>query len=276
MSLKPTKSFGEDLRLRAAGSKPEATNQEPVAVGVPLAKLIKRKLVESPDIVMLGHVRSLGAERFRRLKTILVNRYQESAQVLVVTSAIPGEGKTTVAINLALAFAAGTDERVLLLDGDLRRPSIAARLHPAPQLSLADVLARKVDLSHVILRLQNTNLEILPAVGAVADPIELISSDAAKELMATLRERYHRIIIDTPPIVPFTDADGLGALADGLLLVARAGLTPTPKYAQALASVTSCRVLGTVMNNAATNLADWHRHATYDDYYYYYDKDRQK
>ncbi|HKQ61388.1 MAG TPA: CpsD/CapB family tyrosine-protein kinase [Candidatus Polarisedimenticolaceae bacterium] len=269
MSLKPTKAFVANPQSQ------EPKLQEPVTVGVPLAKLIKRKLVESPDIVMLGPTRSLGAERFRRLKTILVNRFPDSAQVLVVTSAIPGEGKTTVAVNLALAFAADKDERVLLLDGDLRRPSIGPRLQPAPQLSLSDVLARKTDLNHVILRLENSSLEVLPAVGGVADPIELISSDAARETMATLRERYQRIIIDTPPIVPFTDADALGALADGLLLVARAGLTPTPKYAQAVGSVTSCRVLGTVMNNVSTTLADWHRHSNYD-YDYYYDKERKK
>ena len=97
--------------------------------------------------------------------------------------------------------------------------------------------------------------------------VQLLSSSAAKSLMSTLRERYQRIIIDTPPIVPFTDADAIGTECDGMLIVARSGVTRKEVFMQALGSVTSTRILGTVLNDLSYNIAD--RRPSYDEGRYY-------
>ena len=272
MNSKPEELFGSRIRIKTrkpSGDEPPEQPRQPVAIGVPLTKLIKRRLVVTPDIVMLHQPRSVGAERFRRLRTVLVNLPDPPAQVVVVSGAAPGDGKTTVAINLALAFASDKKERVLLLDADLRRPSISSKLEPRPQLGLAEVLSGDAPLDHAVMRLQNSQLEILPATVGLEDPLDLLASAGTGDLIQTLRGRYSRIVIDTPPAVAFTDADALGAFADGVLLVARAGLTPSARYQQAVESLSSARLLGAVLNDSRFSLADWHRYGG-DDYATYY------
>ena len=216
--------------------------------------------------------RSVGAERFRRLKTVLANAEQGGPQVIAVTSGGPDEGKSVVAANLALAFAADTDG-VLLIDADLRRPSIENWLDPAPNLGLAELLRGRTELEHAVLPLENSLLRVLPAGNAPRDPVQLLSSAAAKTLMATLRERYTRIIIDPPPIVPFTDADAIGTECDGMIIVARSGVTRKEVFMQALESVTSTRSLGTVLNDLSYNIAD--RKSYYSEGHYYEEYNRR-
>jgi capsular exopolysaccharide synthesis family protein len=240
---------------------------------VPLSPIIPRQLAEVPDIVVRGPARSVAAERFRRLKTLLEHDEEGVPGVIVVTSATPKEGKSLVAMNLALAFALDRDSKTLLVDADLRRPSVDRWIVPAPSLGISEALSGAADLEHVILHLKDTQLEILPAGHPPPDPIGLLASDRFRALMTTLRERYRRVIIDTPPIVPFTDADVAGRCADGVLLVVRRGQTPRPLYQQAVFAVTSTRILGVVLNDVVFNLADRDRH--YGRYYdSYYDKGR--
>jgi capsular exopolysaccharide synthesis family protein len=257
-------------------SGPDLPENEVDVVGVPLAKLIKRKLLNVPDIVMLNQSRSMAAEKFRRLKTILSNDPEDGPQIIVVTSAAPAEGKTLVSTNLALAFAADRVGSVLLLDGDLRRPSVDRWLEPPPKLGVADILRGKIDLEHGLLELENAPLEVLPAGTPPRDPVELLSSERTRDLLAELRRRYSRIIIDTPPIVPVTDADVLGAVSDGVLVVARSGSTPRSMLLQALSAVTSTRVLGTVLNDSTFSLADRETYYVDRQYHRYYQQPRRK
>ncbi len=248
---------------------------ERFTAGVPLAQVITRKLVDSPEILMTAGSRSVGAERFRRLKTRLVNQIEGAPQVVVVTSAEPGEGKSFVSMNLALAFAGDKRGKTLLVDADLRRPIVGSWLKPAPKLGLADLLNGTTELDHAVLSLDSTPLKVLPAGPTQRDPAELLASDLAQQLMATLREQYRTIIIDTPPIIPFTDADVIGALSDGIIVVGRVGKTERSMFTRALASVSSTRILGTVLNGTDFSLADWNRPY---DYYYtqHYGKDPEK
>jgi capsular exopolysaccharide synthesis family protein len=246
------------------------------AVGVPLAKLIKRKLTKAPELVMLHDTRSVPAEKFRRLKTVLANEAEESPQVIVVTSATPSEGKTLVSTNLALAFAADRRGDVLLLDADLRRPSVGRWLSPVPTLGLTEILSGKIEIDHAILELENSPLKILPGGAPARDAVELLSSDSAREMLATLRRRFARIIIDTPPIVPFTDADILGGLSDGVIVVARARSTPQAMLLQALSAVTSTRILGMVLNDTTFSLADRDNYYVDKQYYQYYHKQKRR
>ena len=256
---------------RTAPSRPSSGDSARVAEGVPLAKLIKRKLLPRPELVMLSEKRSVWAERFHRLRTVLVNSEQqdEPTQVIVVTSAAPEEGKSMISMNLALSFAADKNERTLLIDADLRRPTIAGWLQPAPQLGLGEVLTELAALDHAVLNLENSPLKVLPAGRPVQQPAELLAADTTRELLQTLRARYDRIIIDTPPIVPFTDADLIGGLSDGVIIVTRAGRTAISSYEQAVEAVTSTRILGTVLNDVGFSLADTDRYfGKYADGYY--------
>ncbi len=255
-------SAGEDV----AASERESV--ESLAAGVPLSQVVPRTLVAAPTVVMLGSAPTVAAEKFQRLKTKIANEYKDSAQVVVVTSAAPREGKSFVALNLALAFA-GDPGRTVLVDADLRRPTVHRLIQPEASLGLSEVLRGRVGLEHALVRLKNTPLRVLPAGKPEANPVDLISSDACKELIATLREGFQRVVIDTPPVVPFTDADALGASADGVILVVRAGSTPKTAFSQALAMITSARILGTVLNDVTFSVANYNH---YHDYYHSYYK----
>lgn len=257
------------------GGKPQpGRTSGKLTAGVPLAKLIKRKF-HGPEIVMVGTPRSVAAERFRRLKTLLNNDPSEP-RVMVVTSAGPGEGKSVTAANLALALAADLKGGVLLIDADLRRPTVERWLDPPPKLGLAELLRGQTEPDHAILEMSNTPLRVLPAGEPPADPSELLASEFCRALIEDLRSRYHRIVIDTPPIVPFTDADVIGAVSDGVVMVVRAGVTPVSSYRQAVASVSSTRLLGAVLNDLTFSLADRESYHSYErGYHDYYSKDRR-
>ncbi len=265
------------VRMFSAGRDPKgARGAKQYAVGVPLAKLIKRRLNKAPELVMLHDTRSVPAEKFRRLKTVLVNEAGDSPQVIVVTSPTPSEGKTLISMNLALAFAADRQCEVLLLDADSRRPSIGPWLSPVPTLGLTEILSGKIEIDHAILELENSPLKILPGGAPARDSVELISSEFARQMMSTLRRRFSRIIIDTPPIVPFTDADVVGGLSDGILVVARSRSTPQSMLVQALASITSTRILGLILNDTTFSLADRENYQMDKQYYSYYGKAKRK
>ncbi len=245
---------------------------EDLAAAAPLTPAEQRTLLASPTIVMLDPTPTAAAEKFRRLKTKIVNEYKDSAQVIVLTSAAPREGKSLVALNLALAFATDPGDTVLV-DADLRRPTVHGHLSPEPKLGLSDVLGGTARMEHALIRLKNSTLRILPGGKAAASPVELLSSDACKALFARLRGEFQRVIVDTPPIVPFTDADVLGAVADGVIIVVRAGSTPASAFKQAVSLVTSTRILGTVFNDVTASLADYGReYHSYHYYHSYYEK----
>ena len=267
-------------RTRGGSSSQGATassakrSESRIAEGVPLAMILKREIRPSPELVMLVNSRSISAERFRRLKTRLVHQYDPC--VMVVTSGIPQEGKSTVSFNLALAFAGESGEKTLLVDADLRRPRIGPHLNPPPKLGLSELLTEQADTPHAILHIEGSSLDILPA-GEMPprDPIDLLASARTKRLFGELRDQYARIIIDSPPIIPFTDADVLGHISDGMILVTRAGFTPKGVYSQALECITSARVLGAVLNAASAGVI--RGESSYDRYYRdYYDKERTR
>lgn len=268
-----SKTFRFTGKKPASGGRDVGGMRDDYVAGVPLARVIPRMLDERVDAVMLTQPKSIAAERFRRLASMLSTR-SDGPQVLVVTSAIPNEGKTTLAMNLAMAWAVDPDHETLIVDADLRRPTVHTWLKQPPGLGLADVLQGTVGLEHAIHDLKNSPLKVLPAGGACTDPIELLASEDMRQVLAQLREHYRHIVIDTPPIVPFTDADAIAKCADGVLLAARAGVTPRAAYQQAVALVQSAPILGVVLNEAGANFADG---AAVEVGYYneYYDRGRR-
>jgi capsular exopolysaccharide synthesis family protein len=194
--------------------------------------------------------------------------------MIIVTSAIPGEGKSTVATNLALAFGAEAGGKALLVDADMRRPTIDTWLQPAPALGLSEVLAQRAKLDHALLSLEQSALMVLPAGSSPDDPLTLLESEMSKELFSELRRRFDWIVVDTPPIVPFSDADAVGGLSDGILMVVRKETTPASLYLEGIAAATSTQVLGVVFNDVTRGLTV--SSSYYSEYYSSYAREPKK
>lgn len=212
--------------------------------------------IADPGAVMLTGGDGAAVEAIRRLRTLLVGDAPPTPQVIVVTSPVPADGTSFVALNLALAMAEASDEPTLLIDAELRRGSGGYPLKPAPNRGLRHALADGTPLEHVVLTPNGSTLSVLPAGGAATDAGKLLASAALGDLVAALRRSYRRIVIDSPPVLLFADADLLGRVADGFLVVVRAGRTPAALYRSALTTLHSAPVLGTVLNRAQKNLAD--------------------
>lgn len=191
-------------------------------------------------------------EAFRKLRTSLqFMNVDEPPKVLVVTSANAAEGKTVTAVNLALSFG-DSGARVLLVEADLRRPAASDALGLDRAIGLSNVLAGRVRLDDALQQFGQV-LTVLPSGALPPNPAELLGSRAMAELLKQTRSRFDMVIIDSPPLLPVTDAAVLAARADGTVLVVRAGRTKRGQVANALRSLdgVGAAVLGTVLTMAA-------------------------
>lgn len=174
------------------------------------------------------------AEAFRVLRTNLQFIDPDlERKVFVITSSLPGEGKTTTAVNLALALAEG-GERVALVEGDLRRPRISEYLRLESAVGLTTVLIGKLPLKDAMQSTANEGLAVLTSGTTPPNPAELLKSSSMAALIESLRESYDIVLIDAPPLLPVTDGALLAAQSDGALLVVRHGKTTTDQVAMAL------------------------------------------
>ncbi|QYM65214.1 polysaccharide biosynthesis tyrosine autokinase [Microbacterium sp. Se5.02b] len=194
---------------------------------------------------------SLRAEAFRSLRTNVRFFFSGGQGVFVVTSSGPGEGKSTTAANLALAFA-DAGQRVALLDGDLRLPRVAEYFDIEGGIGLSDVLAGRVELNDVLQRWGRSTLFLLPSGTLPPNPAELLGSSAMEQLIDALSDAFDVVIIDAPPLLLVTDAAVIARVTTGALLIAAAGSTQANRLADAVKSIESvgARVLGTVLTKA--------------------------
>jgi len=266
---------------KGGGSKhghdwPETPGKErPLAAGVPLDEFIPRELTKRKEFVVLNRPRSAEAERYRRLVSILEHDSGSPPRIVTVTSAMPAEGKTTTAVNLALALAENLDQSTLLLDADLRRPTLSRYVKPQPKYGLSEVLQGKLPIEHALLRIKDAGLVLLPAGATDPNPLRLFRAERFVELMAELRESFDRIVVDTPPSVPFADAAVINGCADGALLVVRAARTARSQIEQAVTTLAGAgKVLGAVLNDVRATPIDRYYYGTYGyDLDKYYERD---
>jgi capsular exopolysaccharide synthesis family protein len=205
-----------------------------------------------PVLVAALAPHSLAAEQYRALRTrILQSENGAPLRIVLLTSPGKGEGKSVSAANLALTMAQQVPSRVLLLDADLRRPRSHRLLGlDDRQPGLADVLMGGEDLESALVPVPGRNLWVLPAGLPPGHPAELLGSSGMRRVLDTLRTRFDRVVVDTPPIAPLADVRILSPMADGIVLVVRAGVTPRPAIERALAGFDRKRVLGIVLNDA--------------------------
>lgn len=188
-------------------------------------------------------------EQFTRLAATLYHAQADNGlRSVMITSALPGDGKTMTAVNLALVLSESYRKQVLLIDADLRHPSIA-KLGVGAGAGLSEALSAKHD-QKLALTAITPNLTLLPAGRPVPDPIAGLTSSRMRRIVAEAVERYDWVIIDAPPLGPVTDANLLAAMVDGTLLVVRAGTTQYPAVQKAVEGIGRERILGVVLNGA--------------------------
>jgi capsular exopolysaccharide synthesis family protein len=198
---------------------------------------------------------SAGLEAFRQLRTNLeFIDVGSPVQILVVTSSVAEEGKTTTAINLAAALVAA-NRRVLIVEADLRRPTLDDHFKVRGSVGLTDVIVGRGELEAAMQPVGVNGLMLLPSGKLPPNPSELLGSDAMVQLLERLRDRFDVVVVNTPPLLPVTDAAVLSAHADGVLVVVRAGRTTRQQLTLAMRTLNAvgARVLGTVLNMAPTD-----------------------
>ncbi|MDX1666714.1 MAG: XrtA-associated tyrosine autokinase [Saprospiraceae bacterium] len=221
------------------------------------------KLLEVDEPIQLNNLLLLAGsdkeakgaitEEFNKLKSsiIALTRGEKFLNTLMVTSTVSEEGKTITALNLAMAMAREHDHTVLLVDADLRRPSVCRYLGIESQYGLAHCLEEDVPIEKALIKTGIGKLVVLPAGKAIEDPVDLLSSSRMTEIIYELKGRYpdRYIIFDTPPAMPFADAKVLAAVLDGLLFVVRDGKVARDALQKTLDEIEKYNLLGIVYND---------------------------
>lgn len=213
--------------------------------------------------------RSLSAEAYKSLRTnIKYASIDKKLQTIVITSSQPSEGKSTVAGNLAYTLSQD-GAKVLLMDCDLRKPTIHKKLELTNEKGLTDFLVDKCDLKFAIHEVAD-NLFVIPAGSRPPNPAEIVGSRAMEEFLNDLKRDYDYIIIDTPPVIPVTDGLILAGKADATILVSRSRKTQERVLKQSYDELTKVRA--NVIGSVITDLEN----TRYDKYHEYYGTGRMR
>jgi capsular exopolysaccharide synthesis family protein len=208
----------------------------------------------SGKIVGMANVPHVAVEQYRRLAASLHHaQFERQMKVLMVTSASPGEGKTLTATNLALTLSESYRRKVLLIDADLRRPSLHHLFKLPNVLGLSDALQSETDQKLPVIQV-SSNLTVLPAGRPDPDPMSGLTSDRMRRIVQEAAARFDWVIIDTPPVGFLSDANLLVAMVDGALFVVRAGKSPYRLVQRALDAIGREGVLGVVLNAVDENV----------------------
>ncbi|MBK9153705.1 MAG: CpsD/CapB family tyrosine-protein kinase [Chloracidobacterium sp.] len=236
--------------------------------GMPKCReIVVNPALVNPRVVSITHPRSAYCEEYRNLRTQVLHKSKKrKLQAIVVASVGPSEGKSVTALNLSWLFAQTDGVRALIIDSDLRRPSLASYLGIESAVGLSEVLTGGSSLMGSIVRLQPSGLYLLPGGSARSDVAELISGPRFAEILKEARAYFDFIIIDAPPLGIFTDASLLINLADGAMLVIRANHTKYKDVDRILDTLPRERMLGTILNQSEVPLMDesYYKYGFYD------------
>ena len=253
--------------IEAAASKRNEAHspsspQEPVAVQRPKTKEQASStvpdrglLVSNPYLTTVNDQGSPASEQYRKLKSVIVKLSQmgDFDKALMVTSSVAGEGKTITSLNLAITLAQEFDHTVLLVEADIRKPSVLQYLGLKAQRGLTDCVLDGTDLSEVLVKTGIGNLTVLPAGRRVENPVELFSSNKMTELIDEIKSRYkdRYVIFDTTPLLPFAEPAYLASMIGAVLLIVREGVTTPDKLKRSLEMLKNHNLLGIVNNGVS-------------------------
>lgn len=224
----------------------------------------------NPFLVTVIQPQSPIAEEYKKLKSVIIKLTtgDQFLNTIMVTSTLKGEGKSITSLNIAVALAQEYDHTVLLVDADLRRPSIHRYLGISNDQGLSDCLINGVDVGSVLVKTGIGRLSILPAGSPVQNPVELISSSRMKEFIQELKHRYpdRYVIIDTPPVLHFAEAYSIASEVDGVIFVVREGQVPAAHLKEAIGLLKGANILGVVYNDVEVNRYSSYHYYTYKNY----------
>jgi capsular exopolysaccharide synthesis family protein len=251
-----------DPAVKDTPAPAEASRAEEIPAPFPQFKPLEISLPLQSRLVSLVQPECPAAEAFRLLAVRLRHlRSERPLKKLLITSTTPEEGKSFVSANLACILAAGTRRRVLLLDGDLRRPSVT-RIFGLDEIpGVCECLESKRNIAASIYELREPGIWIMPAGNTPGNPLELMQSKRLPAMLEQLTAWFDWIVIDSPPVMPLADATIWARVADGTLLVTRPGITRKAHLQRGLDALDPKKLIGALLNSS--------RISGDKDYYYY-------
>jgi capsular exopolysaccharide synthesis family protein len=253
----PEKSDAGGLAIAPGTEKPTAVEESD-----PFSKIRSLKVSPAPEyrLVCLSDSDSPAAEAFRLLGVRL--RHLRRLKRVLITSTVPQEGKSTVAVNLACTLALKTDQKVLLIEGDLRRPALSQMFAMGDDPGLSECLQSDRSVVTSLCYLEGPNLWILPAGSASSNALDLLQSGKLSMLMNQVSAWFDWIIVDAPPVLPLADTSVWMRMVEGILLVTRQGVTKKRQLLRGIEALETKKLIGALINCS--------RHPDRDDYEYYY------
>jgi len=220
------------------------------------------------NLITVTNPKSPISEAYRTLRTnIIFSAVDQDIRTIMVTSSGAGEGKSTTAANIAATYAQN-NQRVVVLELDLRKPTVHKTFNLSNRIGITHILTKQVELEEAIQESNIPNLDVITSGPTPPNPSELVGSKALANIILKLKEKYDLIVIDTPPVLAITDSQLIASYCDGVVLVAESGKVKRTAllHAKERLQVVNARILGVVINNAKRKKEDNY-------YYYYYGQD---
>ena len=225
-----------------------------------------RETDRAAGLVTVHDARSSGAEAYRTLRTNLIfSQAVQTLRTIVITSAAPGEGKTTTAANVAVSFAQ-QGMRVLIIDADLRRSRLHKMFGVSREPGLTELVMGHIEMETAMRETAVIGLFVMPSGQLPPNPSEMLGGERMRATLASLTEAFDLVLLDTPPLLAAADAAILGTIADGVVLVVRAGVTEAEAGQQAMQQLMAvgARVVGAVLNDPDSKLETYGGHYKYE------------
>ena len=219
------------------------------------------------NLVTLTDSKSVAAEAYRTLRTnIQFSSYDQEVKVITVTSSRPAEGKSTVACNMAITFAEN-GKRVLLIDADLRRPTVSKKFKLPNSMGIVNVILNHDLFQETVHKDVVTGLDIITSGVIPPNPSELLGSKKFQKFMEEMKGMYDTIILDSPPLLAVTDAQVLTTISDGTIIVAQHGVTKKEEILQAkdLLEKVKGNILGVVLSQIPPEDNGYYYYYSYED-----------
>jgi capsular exopolysaccharide synthesis family protein len=230
-------------------------------LSVPSERVLHPRPTPEQRLITLTNHNSQGAEMFRVLATRLAHmKDRRQLNRLLVTSAVGDEGKSVVAINLAVALAQRPGERILLMEADLRRPTAAALLSSKQTTGLTEWHEGKLQIQDSLYQIGDLPLWFLSAGKGVSEPLPVLECLEFSNLLETVSAHFDWVVLDSTPMLPMADAACLARLCDGVLVVVREGYTRRKLLNKAMESIDKKKMLGVVFNEAASQQISYDRY----------------